>query len=202
MDELTKDMSEKLNRIRDMIMIKAHSECSAIRREMDDYHQQKLSKYRGSFSAETTRQMEADIRSATRHADAALARHKAALKQKQYALRLERCKQVFDEAEAALVQFTQSAQYAADMQARAAEARAQFADGEPLTLMLREADRPLADALQAALGGCAVEFTTQIRLGGLMLQNSAGLIIDESLDGAFADAQQQFTRTCGVILAE
>ena len=202
MDELTKDMSEKLNRIRDMIMIKAHSECSAIRREMDDYHREKLNKYRGSFSAETTRQTEADIRSATRRADAALAQHKAALKQKQYALRMARCKQVFDEAEAALVRFTQTEAYAADMQARAAEARAQFADGESLTLVLREADRPLADALQNTVGGCAVEFTADIRLGGLILRNDSGLLIDESLDGAFADAQQQFTRTCGVILAE
>ena len=202
MDELTKDMSEKLNRIRDMIMVKAHSECSAIRREMDDYHREKLSKYRGSFSAETTRQTEADIRNVTRRADAELAQHKAELKRKRYALRMERCAQVFAEAEAALVQFTRSDDYAADMRARAEEARAQFATTESLTLMLREADRPLAAELQALLGGCAVEFTPNIRLGGLMLRNRDGLLIDESIDGAFADAQQQFTRTCGVILAD
>lgn len=200
MEELTKDMSEKLNRIRESVMNKAQLECGAIQREMDDYHEQKLNKYRGNFSAEITRQMEADIKNATRDADVEIARHKAELKKALYAFRMQKSEAVFAEAKENLIHFTDSDAYEADLRIRAERARAHFGD-ESLVLKLREADRRFAPMLQEIVGRCTVEYTTQIRIGGLMLCNENGLIADESLDTAFASAKAQFFHTCGVILA-
>ncbi len=201
MDELTKDMSEKIARIRELVMMQAQLEYGEIRREMDDYHNHKLNKYRGNFSAETAQQMEAETQEAERAADAEAARRKAELKRELYVLRQAESEKVFAQAQCKIEAFVQGADYGAFLEARAQAAAKLFGDAAR-TLVLRPADMKYADAVKAAAGANAVCADDHIRLGGLRLEDAQGRIADESLDTALKDEKTRFYDSCGAILSE
>ncbi len=91
-----------------------------------------------------------------------------------------------------LSEFAAGSDYAAFLNAKAAEAAAQgdFAGG---TLYLRQEDLSYADALTKVLPGCTAAALPEIHLGGLIAVSADGRTrLDLSLDAALEGQKQWF----------
>ena len=110
--------------------------------------------------------------------------------------------QVFDRVRARLARFTASDAYRTFLEASAKKAVAAVGGGD-VTVYLREADLPLADAVLAACSGKArIEADSSIALGGLKVRSGAGLLADDTLDARVETQKARFLSVSGLSLEE
>jgi len=107
---------------------------------------------------------------------------------------------VFKEARAKLVEFTESSEYKAWLAQKAKEAAAyNFTNA---VIKLRQADMSLADDVKNAYGqACDIEASDDIVIGGLIVedQNSA-MVVNETLEFALAGQKDWFNKNSGLVL--
>ena len=187
-----KKLQKKLAKFTEEIMSIARTECSTIEQETQSDLETQRASLKAAADAEAAKYFEAELREIDGQFRAAAFNEKDRLRKELFSIREKYMSNVFTQAADRLKEFTASADYAAFLNARAAEAAAQgdFAGG---TLYLRQEDLSYADALAAVLPGCTAAVSAEIRLGGLIVVSADGRTrLDLSLDAALEEQKQWF----------
>ena len=180
-----KNLQKKLAKFAEEIMNIARSECSTIEEETQSDLETQRASLKAAADAEAAKYFDGQSR-------AAAFSEKDRLRKELFSIREKYMSNVFAQAAERLSEFTASSDYAAFLNAKAAEAAAQgdFAGG---TLYLRQEDLSYADALTKVLPGCTAAASPEIHLGGLIAVSADGRTrLDLSLDAALEGQKQWF----------
>lgn len=187
-----KNLQKKLAKFAEEIMNIARSECSTIEEETQSDLETQRASLKAAADAEAAKYFEAELREIDGQSRAAAFSEKDRLRKELFSIREKYMSNVFAQAAERLSKFTAGSDYAAFLNAKAAEAAAQgdFAGG---TLYLRQEDLSYADALTKALPGCTAAASPEIHLGGLIAVSADGRTrLDLSLDAALEGQKQWF----------
>lgn len=148
-----KNLQKKLAKFAEEIMNIARSECSTIEEETQSDLETQRASLKAAADAEAAKYFEAELREIDGQSRAAAFSEKDRLRKELFSIREKYMSNVFAQAAERLSEFTASSDYAAFLNAKAAELppRGDFAGG---TLYLRQEDLSYADALTKALPGC------------------------------------------------
>ena len=139
-----KNLQKKLAKFAEEIMNIARSECSTIEEETQSDLETQRASLKAAADAEAAKYFEAELREIDGQSRAAAFSEKDRLRKELFSIREKYMSNVFAQAAERLSEFTASSDYAAFLNAKAAEAAAQgdFAGG---TLYLRQEDLSYAD---------------------------------------------------------
>lgn len=187
-----KKLQKKLAKFAEEIMNIARSECSTIEQETQSDLETQRASLKAAADAEAAKYFEAELREIDGQFRAAAFNEKDRLRKELFSIREKYMSNVFTQAADRLREFTAGENYAAFLNAKAAEAaaRGDFAGG---TLCLRQEDLSYAEALAKVLPGCTAAASDAIRLGGLIAVSADGRTrLDLSLDAALEEQKQWF----------
>ena len=175
------------------IQAEGERQCAAIRRKTDTEVTQSLAA-REEEQARAARTIAFETARAKTQANRALSAARAEARAALTARRQALTDGVFADAEARLAAFTATADYAAWLQASAADLAARL--GQGTVLYARPADCALLTALPA---GCTLQPDDSIRLGGLRAENRAAhMAADDTLSTRLAAQRSWFLENAGL----
>ena len=176
------------------IQAEGERQCAAIRRKTDTEVTQSLAAAREEEQARAARTIAFETARAKTQANRALSAARAEARAALTARRQALTDGVFDDAEARLAACTATADYAAWLQASAADLAARL--GQGTVLYARPADCALLTALPA---GCTLQPDDSIRLGGLRAENRAAhMAADDTLSTRLAAQRSWFLENAGL----
>lgn len=110
--------------------------------------------------------------------------------------RAEKASSVFENVRKKLLDFTSTAEYKADVLARAAAIKDVCDHGES-TIFVRESDLALAEEIKKQIGGGEIVADPGIKIGGFKINNKAArILIDETLDERLEEQRPWFLQNC------
>lgn len=191
-------MDDKVLKIGYAITLQAEAESKKIIQEANEIRDREISRYRDQVIDE----MFGRIQNETRCIRERTLREKAVAVSNAYRELLRRREElsagVFQAVRDRLEEYTGTEEYRASMLKHLSEVKEQW-DHNSSVVMLRPADMALEDRIKAALPGCEVRATRQIRLGGFRLRNTqAGILLDETLDSRLEDQRSWYLQNCGL----
>jgi vacuolar-type H+-ATPase subunit E/Vma4 len=189
------DVWKKIERFRRSIMEEAYLRRQEIVQKIDEYHAAELGRYKDTARLDSDLLLQEEQAKITVELSRRLAVKRREYKGRLYAEREKYRQAVFDKAGERLMAFAQQPEYGPFLQKKAVNLSA-HADGGRLRIFLRPQDMVWKDALEKACP-CTVEAEPNIRLGGFLAENGAGLLVDETFDSALEERKDWFYSSSG-----
>jgi vacuolar-type H+-ATPase subunit E/Vma4 len=174
-------------------------EAEARRREImqktDEYHTAELDRYKSDTEADSELRLRNEQGKMAVELSRRLAVQRREFKNRLYAEREKYRQTVFEKAREGLLAFARQPEYGAFLRKKAEKASV-LAEGAKLHILLGPRDMVWKDVLEKACP-CTVGVEENIKLGGFLAENGAGMLIDETLDSALEGQKDWFYGSSG-----
>lgn len=193
-------LDERMQLIGTAILGQANLESQAIIKKANDIRENEMAAYEEEIVQNMFGKLQhtthaVRLESMKALAKAELEAHRALLRRRE-----ELTRTVFAATRTRLLGFAASPEYLSWLPDVVAAVKGNY-DHTSSTLRLRETDLALADKLTALLPGCKVVADGSIKIGGFkLLNNAAGILIDETLDARLVAQKPWFLQHCGLTI--